>query len=553
MIHIAFKNNIKVILIEDVINSSDTVVLKEELSLDFKNITYEISFIGIDAIPYWLVKLLLKMKNNATIETTHKSLWGYLSKLGIKNNLQSKYEIDAFISKQPIKAIAIGGSAGSIEKTLKLIKQLPYVDIAIFIVVHLSPHKKSHLVAIVQNVTQYEVYEAVHNTQVKINCIYIAPANYHLTIIDNYMYLDTTPHVSYSRPSITTTFKSLAYEYQSSLIVILLCGYGSDGTQSLEDLKQNHSEVIILDPKECEATAMLLSAIETNNYTKILRLQEIAKYLKLLLSVEVNIEDEIESFLENIKLTYGYDFMNYDRKSLSRRIELTMKQSMIRTFGEFKKAVFDDESLFEKLLSSFSVNVTTFFRNPGVFKILREEVVPYLETFPSIRVWCAGCSHGDEAYSIAIMLDELGLLHKSLVYATDFNLRVLNEAKNGLFSKEDFTDFESNYRNSMGKKELRNWFEFEDNVIDIKEHIKKKVLFFQHNLVTDDSINEFHLIFCRNVLIYFNQSLQKTVFTMIDNSLFKRGFLVLGESEKLPEKYDYTVIGKKIYQKGSKN
>jgi chemotaxis protein methyltransferase CheR len=273
----------------------------------------------------------------------------------------------------------------------------------------------------------------------------------------------------------------------------------------------------------------------------------------LLLSVEVNIEDEIENFLENIKLTYGYDFMNYDRKSLSRRIELTMKQSMIRTFGEFKKAVFDDESLFEKLLSSFSVNVTTFFRNPDVFKILREEVVPYLETFPSIRVWCAGCSHGDEAYSIAIMLDELGLLHKSLVYATDFNLRVLNEAKNGLFSKEDFTDFESNYRNSMGKKELRNWFEFEDNVIDIKEHIKKKVLFFQHNLVTDDSINEFHLIFCRNVLIYFNQSLQKTVFTMIDNSLFKRGFLVLGESEKLPEKYDYTVIGKKIYQKGSKN
>jgi chemotaxis protein methyltransferase CheR len=151
------------------------------------------------------------------------------------------------------------------------------------------------------------------------------------------------------------------------------------------------------------------------------------------------------------------------------------------------------------------------------------------------------------------MLDELGLLHKSLVYATDFNLRVLNEAKNGLFSREDFTDFESNYRNSMGKKELRNWFEFEDNVIDIKEHIKKKVLFFQHNLVTDDSINEFHLIFCRNVLIYFNQSLQKTVFTTIDNSLFKRGFLVLGESEKLPEKYDYKVIGKKIYQKGSKN
>jgi chemotaxis protein methyltransferase CheR len=143
------------------------------------------------------------------------------------------------------------------------------------------------------------------------------------------------PRHSYARPSITTTFKSLAYEYQSSLVAILLCGYGSDGTQSIEDLKQNHSEVIILEPQECEATAMLLSAIQTNNYTKILRLQAIANYLKFLISVEVDLEDELENFLENIKLIYGYDFMNYDRKSLSRRIELTMKQSLISSFGEF--------------------------------------------------------------------------------------------------------------------------------------------------------------------------------------------------------------------------
>ena len=337
---------------------------------------------------------------------------------------------------------------------------------------------------------------------------------------------------------------------QSSLVAILLCGYGSDGTQSIEDLKQNHSEVIILEPQECEATAMLLSAIQTNNYTKILRLQAIANYLKFLISVEVDLEDELENFLENIKLIYGYDFMNYDRKSLSRRIELTMKQSLISSFGEFKKTVFDDESLFAKLLSSFSINVTTFFRNPEVFKVLREDVIPYLETFPSIRVWCAGCSRGDEPYSIAIMLDELGLLHKSLVYATDFNPRVLKEAENGLFSKDDFINFESNYIKSTGKKELRDWFEFEQNIVEVKEHIKKKVLFFQHNLVTDDSINEFHLIFCRNVLIYFNRSLQKTVFNTIDNSLFKGEFLVLGESEKLPEEYNYKMIDKKIYKKG---
>ena len=147
------------------------------------------------------------------------------------------------------------------------------------------------------------------------------------------------------------------------------------------------------------------------------------------------------------------------------------------------------------------------------------------------------------------MLDELGVLHKSLVYATDFNTCVLNEAQNGLFPRKDFTNFESNYINSGGKKELQEWFEFEENFIEIKEHIKKKVLFFQHNLVTDASINEFHLIFCRNVLIYFNRNLQKVVFNTIDDSLYKRGFLVLGESEILPEKYNYKIIGNKIYKK----
>ena len=119
---------------------------------------------------------------------------------------------------------------------------------------------------------------------------------------------------------------------------------------------------------------------------------------------------------------------------------------------------------------------------------------------------------------------------------------MLNQAQNGLFSLNDFTNFESNYINSGGTKELQEWFKFEENFIEIKEHIKKKVLFFQHNLVTDASINEFHLIFCRNVLIYFNRNLQKVVFSTIDDSLCKGGVLVLGESEKLPEKYKYNMI-----------
>jgi chemotaxis protein methyltransferase CheR len=332
------------------------------------------------------------------------------------------------------------------------------------------------------------------------------------------MYLDKSVKVNYARPSLNVTFKSLANEYQDALIVILLCGYGSDGTSSMEDLKQNNCEIIIQDPQECEAKEMLLNAISTHHYTKILTTVEMTNYLQSYLSTAVTVDAEVDIFLDNIKCIYGYDFINYEKGYLKRRIELTMKQNSISSFE--------------------------------VFKTVREQILPYLESYPSIRVWCAGCSSGDEAYSVAIMLDELGLLHKSLVYATDFSSLLINEAQNGLFPRNDFTQFESNYITSGGQKELQAWFEFKDEFIEIKEHIKKKVLFFQHNLVTDTSINEFDLIFCRNVLIYFNKSLQTIVFNTIEDSLSRGGFLVLGESERLPEVYNYKILEHKIYQKG---
>ena len=549
MIHILLRHNIKKILIDDTIKESDKGLLKKELSSESTYIKYEITFVHIDFIPNWLVKLLAQMKNNITIETTQRALWVYLSKLGIKNQLKYNTKPDEYKDRKPLKAIAIGGSAGSIEKILALISQLPYADISIFIVVHLSPNKRSHLASIIQNITQYKVAEALHNTPVNKNCIYIAPPNYHFTVIDNYMYLDKSDKVNYARPSLNVTFKSLAYEYQDALIVLLLCGYGSDGTSSMEDLKQNNCEIIIQDPQECEAKEMLLYAISTHHYTKILTTVEMTKYLQSRLSTAVTVDAEVDIFLDNIKCIYGYDFINYEKAYLKRRIELTMKQNSISSFEVFKRTVFDDEQLFSSLLSAFSINVTTFFRNPEVFKTVREQILPYLESYPSIRVWCAGCSSGDEAYSIAIMLDELGLLHKSVVYATDFTSRVLNEAQNGLFPRNDFTQFESNYITSGGQKELQEWFEFADEFIEIKEQLKKKVLFFQHNLVTDTSINEFQLIFCRNVLIYFNRNLQTIVFNTIDDSLSRGGFLVLGESERLPEVYNYKILDNKIYQK----
>ena len=191
---------------------------------------------------------------------------------GIKNKLQGEFE-RGIHRKALISAIAIGGSAGSISKILKLIQYIPYSDISIFIVVHILPNKKSHLTQIIQKETSYKVYEAIHHMQVEKNTIYIAPPNRHLTVVDGYIYLDNSGAVDYAKPSITISFKSLAYEYQNSLLAILLCGYGNDGTSSLEDLRQNGSEVLIQDPNECEAKDMLINAIDTKKFTKILSLE----------------------------------------------------------------------------------------------------------------------------------------------------------------------------------------------------------------------------------------------------------------------------------------
>ncbi len=217
-----------------------------------------------------------------------------------------------------------------------------------------------------------------------------------------------------------------------------------------------------------------------------------------------------------------------------------MKQNYINDFEKFKILIFEDNKFFEKLLRGFSVNVTTFFRNPEVFKVIKDEIVNELETYPSVKIWSAACSRGDEPYSLAILLDEMGLLDRVQIYATDFNEVILKEAQNGIFPKSEYEKFKKNYKLSGGKQKFEKWFDINADYIEVKQDIKNRVIFFKHNLVTDDSINEFNMIMCRNVLIYFDKYLQRKVLRTLNNSLVRDGFLILGESESFDhEKYDY--------------
>lgn len=261
----------------------------------------------------------------------------------------------------------------------------------------------------------------------------------------------------------------------------------------------------------------------------------------------------IENFLEDLYYRYGYDFRNYEKKYLRRRLEFVMKENHFKDFKLFEKTALIKNDLFDKIFSALSINTTKFFRNPLVFKYLRENILEQLETYSFIKIWCAGCSRGDEPYSVAIMLDEANLLDKTQIYATDFNETILTEARNGIFKKEKLSKIDENYIKSGGKLKIKNWFEINEDFIEVKQKIKDKILFFEHNLVTDGSINEFNLIFCRNVLIYFNVDLEEKVLETIDESLVRDSFLVLGDSEISNKRYNYKTIGNKknkIYQKG---
>jgi chemotaxis protein methyltransferase CheR len=556
MMHLHKQGNITKILIENDISSDKELNQFHKALLESSNDTFfEITFIDIKSVSDIIVKALFHIKNRVQIMTTESVLWSYLFKFGIRNKYQnSVYPTEAAneAANEAKKAIVIGGSAGSIETLLPIVKAIPYAELSIFIVIHILPDRKSNLREIVQHITGYKVVNASNNLEIKTGHIYIATPDHHMVISDGHIYIDKSEAVNYARPAIDNTFKSLSSEYKNSLLAILLCGYGRDGSDSLKYLKNNGSEIIIQNPLDCVAKDMPQNAIETKHYHQILDSEKIRYYIKSTLRVNVDIKDQVESFLENINIVYGYDFTSYDRSSLSRRIKLLMDQNSINSFKHFERLIFSDDKFFNKLLGILSINVTKFFRNPDVFESMKKEVIPYINSFPSIRIWCAGCSKGDEPYSIAIMLDEMGLLHKSQIYATDFNRTILSEAENAMYTMEEFNESKKNYLQSGGKKAFETWFDMNENYVQLKKSIRNKVIFFKHNLVSDSSINEFNLIFCRNVLIYFDKSLQQKVFNLIDESLIRNTFLILGQSEALPEKYNYKTIGdkkNKIYKK----
>jgi chemotaxis protein methyltransferase CheR len=242
---------------------------------------------------------------------------------------------------------------------------------------------------------------------------------------------------------------------------------------------------------------------------------------------------EIELLLEGVFRHYGFDFRSYAYSSIRRRLWKRIESEGLTSISELQARVLHDPSAMERLLLDLSISVTAMFRDPGFYTVFRETVVPLLRTYPFIRIWHAGCATGEEVYSTAIMLEEEGLLERSRIYATDINDAVLQQARDGIFPLNRMQEYTENYIRAGGTRSFSEYYTAKYDGALFSPTLTRNVVFSQHNLVTDRSFSEFNVIFCRNVLIYFDRSLQNKVHALFYESLVTFGVLALGSKESL--------------------
>lgn len=242
---------------------------------------------------------------------------------------------------------------------------------------------------------------------------------------------------------------------------------------------------------------------------------------------------ELRMLVEAVYLKYNYDFRNYTGASQKRRVLVAMREMGCTTVSELQSRVLHDPNGFAQLLQYLTIPVTEMFRDPEYFRAVREQVAPFLKTYPSLKIWVAGCSTGEEVYSLAILLKEEGLLERSIIYATDINPKSLETARRGVYPIDRMRLYTENYQKSGGKAAFSDYYTAAYGGALFERSLIENVTFADHSLSTDTVFSETHFVSCRNVLIYFNRTLQDRVFGLFHESLCHRGFLGLGSKESI--------------------
>ena len=269
---------------------------------------------------------------------------------------------------------------------------------------------------------------------------------------------------------------------------------------------------------------------------------------------ERNTDIEIRLLIEAIYLKYSYDFREYSGASIKRRVLHALRQLECATISALQERVLHDPHMFMQLLQYLTIPVSEMFRDPEHFLALRREVVPLLRTYPSLKIWIAGCSTGEEVYSMAILLREEGLLERTIIYATDINPTSLEKAKQGIYSLERVRDYTESYQRAGGQRSFSDYYTAAYGHAIFDSSLRENVTFADHSLATDSVFSETHLVSCRNVLIYFNKTLQDRAFGLFHESLCHRGFMLLGSKETLDfsaysDRFETLTRPERIYRK----
>ncbi|MBS4097352.1 MAG: protein-glutamate O-methyltransferase CheR [Sulfuricella sp.] len=246
----------------------------------------------------------------------------------------------------------------------------------------------------------------------------------------------------------------------------------------------------------------------------------------------------VQLFIDMLRLRHGYDFRHYARASLRRRVMGLCRQLQVERAADLIPLVLHDDSLLPRVLAGLSVPVTEMFRDPEVFLYLRREILPLLKSFPRINIWQVGCATGEEAYSLAILLQEEDVYHRARIFSTDINDSALAQAEEGIFPAERIKEYSRNYFKAGGTRSLSDYYHAQYDLVKMDESLKANILFTHHNVVSDGVFGEMQLILCRNVLIYFDRELQARVQKLFCDSLVRGGILCLGMKESLAPRID---------------
>lgn len=472
-------------------------------------------------------------KKDVAIYAQRARLLRYLHKIGFQVHAYFQEE-KSVIDAHNITTILVGGSADSSQKVLQTVQNAKLDDLTLIIVQHQQADFTARFDQVLQAHTRYTVRYAKDKEKIQKAHIYLAPGNRHLLVDDGYFILSDALKYNFAKPSISLSYDSFSRFFKNSLLIVHECGYLNDGVDKLEMAKENGTKIIVQKPDECQgdAASMVQKALEKKVHDYAFYLDEINDYLDFL-SRDFDLDNAIRYLSKMIYKRYGFDFRQYQHETLKRRFGVFMSKFRIHDIKDAIGAVCFEHYHFNNFFLELSINVTEFFRNPLTYEELHRIVATSHKNRKNLKIWSAGCSNGEEPVSIAILLESLHKLQHAHIYATDMSNVVLTEAKNALYPLQSYEKGVENLAQTDLDIALERYFIHNEHFVRVQPFIIKKILYFEHNLATDGSFNEFDIIICSNVMIYFTDELQKRVLQLLYDSLRYGGYLILGEKELL--------------------